>query len=242
MYMNDVRNKPRFCDMYLNFNIDESIFKIVEWKYKIVDAIDADRGLVGISMNFLDRFCTIRCCTVLQKFMNLQEFRLAALTCMYITLKVYGQLSVSAKVFAQIARDISPTQVTQYELVVLKALRFKISPPTAAMYLYQIFRLNHFIEREVQDYAIYLVELAMFDYSSIWSSHSAATLALCALCEAKALFKKVTNNLEENNQEIAEIVHNLSATHIMNVNATDFAAGSKILSEKYSSTCTSFCS
>jgi hypothetical protein len=65
--------------------------KICEWCYQVVDHFDFSREVVGISMSFLDRYLSTR-------RVNKKIFQLAAMTCLYLAIKLYepGSLKISS--------------------------------------------------------------------------------------------------------------------------------------------------
>ena len=56
--------------------------KICEWCYQVVDHFDFSREVVGVCMSFLDRYLSTR-------RVNKKIFQLAAMTCLYIAIKLY---------------------------------------------------------------------------------------------------------------------------------------------------------
>jgi lipoyl(octanoyl) transferase len=65
--------------------------KICEWCYQVVDHFDFSREVVGISMSFLDRYLSTR-------RVNKKIFQLAAMTCLYLAIKLHepGSLKISS--------------------------------------------------------------------------------------------------------------------------------------------------
>jgi lipoyl(octanoyl) transferase len=67
--------------------------KICEWSYQVVDHFDFSREVVSISISFLDRYLSVR--TVDKRL-----FQLAAMTTLYMTIKIYerGTLSMASMI------------------------------------------------------------------------------------------------------------------------------------------------
>lgn len=160
---------------------------IIDWKYKVVDALDLDREIVEFSVNFLHRHLS-RCFELRpQEQIGVPEFRLASLTCLHIALKAHGKQHISARVYGKLGNDFTKRDIAQYEMTILRSLRFKLNPPTASVYMKEIFRLSNIEDEKVSDYALYLIQLAMYDYSSMWYCYSPFSLAYTALQQALTL-------------------------------------------------------
>jgi lipoyl(octanoyl) transferase len=67
--------------------------KICEWSYQVVDHFDFSREVVSISMSFLDRYLSVRA-------VDKRLFQLAAMTSLYMTIKIYerGTLSMASMI------------------------------------------------------------------------------------------------------------------------------------------------
>jgi Cyclin, N-terminal domain len=67
--------------------------KICEWSYQVVDHFDFSREVVSISISFLDRYLSVRA-------VDKRLFQLAAMTSLYMTIKIYerGTLSMSSMI------------------------------------------------------------------------------------------------------------------------------------------------
>jgi len=67
--------------------------KICEWSYQVIDHFDFSREVVSVAIHYLDRFLATR--TV-----NKKLFQLAAMTCLFLAIKLYepGRLSMSSMI------------------------------------------------------------------------------------------------------------------------------------------------
>ena len=67
--------------------------KICEWSYQVIDHFDFSREVVSVSIHFLDRYLATR--TV-----NKKIFQLAAMTCLFLAIKLYepGRLSMQSMI------------------------------------------------------------------------------------------------------------------------------------------------
>lgn len=71
--------------------------KICEWAYQVVDHFDFSREVVAISISYLDRFLGTRRVTK-------KVFQLAAMTCLYLAIKIHERKSLSMDSFAGLSR------------------------------------------------------------------------------------------------------------------------------------------
>merc|ERR1740139_1644212 len=94
-----------------------------EWCYRVVDHFGARRELVEISMNYLDRF--------LDKFnCGRTAYKLAAITSMYLAIKLYNQKSLTMKSLSALSRgEFSAVHITEMECVMLQTLSWNLYPP-----------------------------------------------------------------------------------------------------------------
>jgi Cyclin, N-terminal domain len=67
--------------------------KICEWSYQVIDHFDFSREVVSVSIHYLDRFLSTRPC-------NKKEFQLAAMTTLFLAIKLYepGKLSMHSMI------------------------------------------------------------------------------------------------------------------------------------------------
>jgi len=67
--------------------------KIVEWSYQVIDHFEFSREVVSVSIHYLDRYLATRS-------VNKKTFQLAAMTCLFIAIKLYepGRLSMPSMI------------------------------------------------------------------------------------------------------------------------------------------------
>ena len=67
--------------------------KICEWSYQVIDHFDFSREVVGVAIHYLDRYLATRS-------VNKKVFQLAAMTCLFLAIKLYepGKLSMSSMI------------------------------------------------------------------------------------------------------------------------------------------------
>ena len=71
--------------------------KICEWAYQVIDHFDFNREVVAISLSYLDRFL----CT---REVNKKVFQLAAMTSLYMAIKLYEPSTLRMSSFIELSR------------------------------------------------------------------------------------------------------------------------------------------
>lgn len=67
--------------------------KICEWSYQVIDHFDFSREVVSVAIHYLDRYLSTRS-------VNKKVFQLAAMTCLFLAIKLYepGKISMSSMI------------------------------------------------------------------------------------------------------------------------------------------------
>ncbi|KAL3935348.1 MAG: hypothetical protein SGBAC_009119 [Bacillariaceae sp.] len=121
--------------------------KICQWCFKVVDHFQLDREIVSSGMNIFDRFLASRprpveagacACPACQKNIDSRIFQLAAMTSLYIAMKMYSDgrrdspyrnLRLSA--FVELSRgQFTANDISEMEQAILNELQWKVNPPT----------------------------------------------------------------------------------------------------------------
>lgn len=88
--------------------------KICEWSYSVADHFDFSREVVSISMSFLDRYLSVRS-------VDKRLFQLAAMTTLYMTIKIYERGTISMQSMIDLSRGFFTVEVMkEMELSVLR--------------------------------------------------------------------------------------------------------------------------
>ncbi len=141
---------------------------IVEWYYSVIDQVGADRELVYIAMDILDRILDVKTSYLKDK----KEYEKAVIASLLISTKLYADEYICPKELLQLtsssitSRDIMDTAVDIYE-----SLSWNHSIPTAARFVHTLVRLlpkNSFARTEksradIFDNAIHQIELSVQD-------------------------------------------------------------------------------
>lgn len=77
--------------------------KICEWAYQVIDHFDFNREVVAVSLSYLDRFLCVR-------HVNKKVFQLAAMTSLYMAIKLYEPSSLRISSFIELSRGYFTVQ------------------------------------------------------------------------------------------------------------------------------------
>ena len=107
------------------------------WMIKVVDFFPSmHRETVAYAMDYLDRFLQTPSGTKARTVRS--TFQLAAIACLYTAVKLHEAAAVSPKFLEQLSRDeYTEDDLKQMEWTILKALRWRLTTPTAVGFLRQ---------------------------------------------------------------------------------------------------------
>jgi Cyclin len=135
--------------------------KIVEWSYRVVDHFDLDRRVVAHSMMNLDRYLA-------QHHVNSWEFQLAAATSLFMSVKVSEQKLIPLSYYVNLgAGRFSAEHLLQMECDMLKALKWRVNPPTPVLQTKLLLFIlpNHMpFKGLLFEIARFLTEMCVIDY------------------------------------------------------------------------------
>lgn len=147
---------------------------ICDWFYKVVDHVQADRSVVFVAMNFLDRYmsCTITpdCLQPLPR----SEFYLAAMTCLTLASKIeivnsrYMQEHIYVSRVVKLAGgNFTKQDVESKEHEILSTLNWLVHPPVHSHFIQEFTQLlprwkdDSFWRRSIFEHARFATELAL---------------------------------------------------------------------------------
>mmetsp|Transcript_9634 Transcript_9634/g.13468 ORF Transcript_9634/g.13468 Transcript_9634/m.13468 type:complete len:410 (-) Transcript_9634:406-1635(-) len=114
--------------------------KMCEWCYQVVDFCKFRRETVGIAMSYLDRYLFSGIETdpqplkdiTLKAFHDRRNFQLAAMTSLYIAIKLFEPLEMDTALLSQLSRGCySTTEIAEMECNILTGLSWRVHGPTA---------------------------------------------------------------------------------------------------------------
>lgn len=145
--------------------------KMCEWCYQVVDFCKFRRETVGIGMSYLDRFlCTKQ---GLEALCNRKQYQLAAMTALYIAIKMHEPLEMETSLLADLSRGCyTEMEFVGMEQTILSALDFRVNGPTPLGFVQYIMALipetvHPTVAALLMDYARYQTELAVSEQSFV---------------------------------------------------------------------------
>jgi len=178
---------------------------IVSWCYRLVDYFDFERETVSVAVSILDRFLATPAAVVAQQQQqvttpihhhnnnnnnnNSKHYQLVALTSLYIAIKVHEPKSICPQTFCQLSQGVyDEDDICTMELDILKALQWRVHPPTALSFVRLGLELlpqlaGDAMAREmIFDLARTQTEIAVAEYDFLLFAPSLT--AFCALANA----------------------------------------------------------
>lgn len=123
--------------------VDESCrSKMCEWIFHVIDSTGMKRETAGVAMSFLDRFLCSSSERAARARMDRKEYQLAAMTCMYIAVKIGEPKEIDAASMSRLSRGLhSSHEITACECDILIALRWRVNGPTPLQFVNYLLEL-----------------------------------------------------------------------------------------------------
>jgi hypothetical protein len=153
--------------------IDETCrSKMTEWCFHVVDCTNLRRETVSIAMGYLDRFLCSSSLRAEQARCDRKEYQLAAMTALYIAVKIYEPLEMDAGLVSKLSRGLhSAGEVTRLEHEMLVALSWRMNDPSPYQicnYLLELVPENaEDVKPTLYDFCHFQTELATGDYAYV---------------------------------------------------------------------------
>jgi hypothetical protein len=191
--------------------------KICEWAYRIMNYFNVERETVYYAISYLDRFMAYYKA-------DRYTYKLLATTSLFLALKVHQSRKLILKnVVKDLSKgEFDMDDVNQMELIMLRVLSWSLHPPTPMAYVAHIvdmhqpmiIALNQHFELlssgkgqddndddllffdtpKVEAFAIFFVELSVFDYDFVPQRQSRIALAaILNTLEGLGLFQRVSS-------------------------------------------------
>ena len=164
----------------------ECRIRMTEWCYQVVDFCKFRRETVAIGMNFLDRYLASRLGR--SALCNRKEYQLAAMTALYLAIKINEQLQVEVSLLADLSHGcFSKIQFVKLERKLLQAIEWRVNGPTCLSILSHLMTLlppdvHPDVVDSVMDYARFQFELAVAEQS--FAFFKSSEVAMAALLNA----------------------------------------------------------
>jgi hypothetical protein len=193
------RNSPNCVISLRNPQSEISVVwreRICEWKYEVVDRFDIDREIVCYSTYYLDQYLS-HC------YVDEELFQLAAITCIYLAIKLHSPKKVGIQCIASMGRGIIlPDHIAAMELSIMQTLDWHLHPPTPLSFIENSFPLisdNH----QAYELSRFLSELSVCAYPFVCIKPS--SVAIAATLIAIDHFQLGNETLESYHELLKEI-------------------------------------
>ena len=156
--------------------------RICEWKFEVVDRFDIDREIVCYSTYYLDQYLST--C-----YVDEELFQLAAITCIYLAIKLHSPKRVGIHCIASMGRgNIFPDHIAAMELSILQSLEWHLHPATPLAFIDNSFPLltvgndhddnnSSNSKPEAYEFARFLSELSVCAYPFVCVKPSSVAIA-----------------------------------------------------------------
>ena len=155
--------------------------KMAEWCYQVVDFCKFRRETVAIGMSYLDRYlCSPKGRSAL---CNRKEYQLAAMTALYVAIKLHEPLEMETSLLADLSRGCyKEMEFVEMEQIMLQAIKWRVNGPTCLSFVAHILALlpsavHKDVAEAIFDYARFQTELAVAEQSLVFVKPSEVGLA-----------------------------------------------------------------
>jgi cyclin B len=149
----------------------------VHWKFKLYPET------LFLTINLLDRFLSVK------PNIPRSQLQLVGVTCLLIAAKYEDIYAPEIKDIVHICdKTYKKEEILSMEVLILNTLGFKITTPSALLFLLRMAKIARCDERQFY-LAQYCLELAMADYH-LWTNHSSSQLAAATLFLSSKLLRK----------------------------------------------------
>ena len=155
--------------------------RMCDWSYRIVDHFNGNRDLVFSSFNLLNRFLDKCSC-------DRTAFKLAAMTTLYLSIKINCRKPVTIETFANLSRnEFQVEHIQEMEGIILQALCWRVNPPTAASFIHLLHvqlpsRIKSSVKQTILQRSCFFSEISLFDYFFV--TQKSSTIALASITNA----------------------------------------------------------
>lgn len=199
--------------------------KVSDWMYQVIDHFNLDRDVVGIAVFYLDKYLSINYCTQ-------AAFQLAAIASIYLSVKLHSGEKIPIEIMQKLGanRAFTIKEIASMEMRIANSLGWQLHPPTAVAFLrilqpivseFSFLASDANMCANIVDFASFLSELSVCDYSFIETRPSSVAIASMlsaieyymlpqiALDQFKTLIINASSKLDFDEIEIRECSHKL---------------------------------
>jgi len=135
--------------------------KVVQQYYEIVDHYGIDRSVVGIAINYFDRFVS--------NYSDERHYLLAAMTCIYLAAKIHSKIKISAETMVSMGNGyFTRSDLLGMEMCIFNSFDWYMNPPIPVDFLTVVRPLINeslidlTIKTEFKHLVQYLIELGLY--------------------------------------------------------------------------------
>lgn len=150
--------------------------KICEWSFQVVDHFDFNREIVEVSLSYLDRYLS-------SQHVNKKIFQLAAMTTLYLAIKLYENRSLKITSLIELSRGkFMPEHISAMEESILRSLSWHVHPPTTLSFIHHLMLLipdtcPPTVKHDILELSRFLSELSICDYYFVLQKRSSIAIA-----------------------------------------------------------------
>lgn len=181
------------CVSILSLNSgDVQVYReeICKWIFEVVDHFDFNREIASVSLNYLDRYLSVRS-------VDMKTFQLAAMTSLFLAIKMYEHTRLKMSSYIKLSRGyFEAKDIIDMESSILWTLSWLVNPPTPLTFVRNFILLLEetncipTVALEVTEVARYLTELSVCD--QYFSTHKPSLIGLGSVLAAFECFDETT--------------------------------------------------
>lgn len=171
--------------------------KMCNWSFQLADVTSLSRLAVSRSMHYLDRFVAREGRALMN---DAREYQLAAMTSLYIAIKLYEPLSMDAGLLAEISAGCYTTkEILNMEKRILEALKWRMNGPTSQEFACLLLGL---LNPEGYDYDLHTLA-CLLDVSKFQCELATADYDLSMKCKPSVVaLAAILNSLDGMDDEL----------------------------------------
>lgn len=152
------------------------------WWLSLLEILDYPAEIAEIAMSYSDRFLSSTKTSIKPR-----TFRLLCVTCIYTAIKVHGYACVPPSSFAQLCQyEYTVKQIEDMESKLLRALKWRMNPPTGRSYLRLFVELLPVTSEDDKQVVLELADHQVIHsmQNEKWMSTASYAVAYCAFINA----------------------------------------------------------
>lgn len=170
---------------------------IASWCSNVMNICQYQKDTAFMAVNYLDRY--VASTHGRRALLDRRQYQLASLACIYLAVKLHESQPLTPKLISNLSNgDRGPEDIELMELEVLKALKWRLHPPTAMLFVNIHLNLIHSDEIDCVTRAVLLelsevqIEASLSEYAFVSEKQSKVGLAALlnaadSLCEHGSL-------------------------------------------------------